>query len=318
MERITVYSTFEDGFFKILPQESTVYLGHDPSFLERSKHWAGIGRNDDIRLRVENHWDLWPGDYPLLRNIGFGSGENKTFPFAKCNNGNYTIVDKFGDLAKIEIKDFILFYGQDVIYSYYLDLNGNGKIEKADELLGRVLCKTTHDEMEQIDKLAKGEQPEADLTLTINYSFMMPDDNITRGKEYFRLCAYMESFMPDQVHRGFGKHSLLGYINDQRSDLMLADDLCLENLSRALTQESTLVAQYDIVKLLIAARRPYAEELAKTYGIEDEFAGKYNPSTALSERTIIGPLPAIALLLGGAGFWYMKRRRNQNLAQGGK
>ena len=80
-----------------------------------------------------------------------------------------------------------------------------------------------------------------------------------KGLEYFKLCGYIESMLPDQVNHGFGKHSLLGYINAQRSDIMLFNELTIENMSRALTQESTLVAKYDIVKALAAARRPICQ-----------------------------------------------------------
>ena len=65
------------------------------------------------------------------------------------------IKDKFGDLAKIDIKDFILYYGQDVVYSYYLDLNGDGKLNKDNELIGQVLCRTAHDERSEMNKLQK-------------------------------------------------------------------------------------------------------------------------------------------------------------------
>ena len=46
------------------------------------------------------------------------------------------------------------------------------------------------------------------------------------------------------------------YAGEKELDIiMLFSDLTIENMSRALTQESTLVAKYDIVKALIAAKR---------------------------------------------------------------
>ena len=314
MQVVPLYTTFEDGYLKILPQESTNYLGYSPEFFERVKHfWTGFGRKDHQRLRVTNQWDLFPGRIPFLSDINLGSGENKIYPFDKYNNGGYTIEDRYGELAKITINDFILYYGQDIVYSYYLDINGDGKIKDSDELIGKVLCRTTHDQRMALERINRHEPRESDTTVTINYSFMAPDQDKEKGLNYFDLCAYIESMIPDQVHRGYGKHSLLGLINEQRSDIMLYRFKNVENLSRALTQESTLVAKYDIIHVLNAARRPYARELARTYGIEDHFEGQYQSSSLLKEKLEIGPLPGTVLTFGliyGA-YKFMKRRRNK-------
>jgi hypothetical protein len=314
----TTYSTFEDGLFKIFPQGGTLYLGERPGSLERAKNFLGFGRDRHKRLVVKNHWDLLPGFYPLINGINFGQGDNKLYPFDKYNNGGYTLVDKFGKLAEIDIEDFVLFYGQDVLYSYYLDLNGDGKLDRKNELIGQVICRTTHDERLELKKLAKGKVPPSDLTLTLNYSFMAPDNDIEKGMKYFKLCAYMESMIPDQIKRGLGKHSLLGFINDQRSDLMLFNELNLQNMSRALTQESTLVAEYDIIRVLNAARRPYAQELAKTYRIDDYFKGQYQKSDLLHQKANIGPLDELSPFsklalgvfgIGAAGAFYLRSRK---------
>jgi len=318
LQKQTTYSTFEGGFLKILPQGSTVYLGEKPDFSERVKNFWGFGRDKHSRLKIKNHWNLWPGFYPFINGINFGSGDNKLYPFDKYNNGGYTIEDKFGKIAEIDIRDFVLFYGQDAVYSYYLDLNGDGKIDRDNEKIGEVLCRTTHDERMELKKLSRGKNPLHDLTLTINYSFMAPDNDGEKGMKYFKLCAYMESMIPDQIHRGFGKHSLLGFINDQRSDLMLFNDLNIQNMSRALTQESTLVAEYDIIRVLNEAKRPYAQELAKKYGIDDYFKGQYQASNLLKEKANVGPLdelsPFSKLAMGvfglGAGGYYLIRRKN--------
>lgn len=262
MEKSTIYHTYEDGFFKWLPQESTIYLEENPNAIERLKNFFGIGQSEHKRLRVENYWDLWPGNIPFLKEFHFGKGENEMYPFDKYNNGGYVLKDKFGKLAKINIRDFLLFYGQDVLYEYFLDLNGNGKIEEATELIGSVLCRTTHDGRVTINEIDEGKHNK-DLTFTVNYSFMAPDDDQKKGMEYFKLCAYIESFIPDQINRGFGTHSLLGLINNQRSDVMLYQELGIKNMSRALTQESTLTAKEDIQKLLRAAHRPYSENSAR-------------------------------------------------------
>ncbi|MGA1869947.1 MAG: hypothetical protein ACMUJM_15545 [bacterium] len=262
-----IYSSYEDGIVDLLPQESSIYLGEQPGFWEKLKNSVGINTKGHYLLRVENYWDLWPGRYPWLAKMSIGDGDNVIYPFDKYNNGGYVIKDRQGDIARIDIKDFILFYGQDVLYQYYLDLDGNGKIDKNKELIGKVLCRATHDEKINLEKVIGKGEPKRDITVTVNYSFMAPDSDMEKGLEYFKLCGYVESLMPDQINRGFGKHSMLGYINQQRSDIMLYLDLKIENMSRVLTQESTLVAKYDIVKVLQASQRSYAREVSQKYGI---------------------------------------------------
>ena len=310
IETVPIYMTYEDGFFDLLPQESTIYLGHHPAWFERTRD-GFLGKSQHIRLRVENYWDLYPGRYPFLRNFHIGKGENAVYPFDKHNNGGYVIKDKYGELAKIDIQDFILFYGQDVLYSYYFDLNGDGKLDEDQELIGTVLCRTTHDERLDLEKLVGEGRPKTDVTSTVQYSFMAPEPDVEQGLEFFKLCGYIESMMPDQVNRGFGKHSMLGYINAQRSEIMLFTDLTVENMSRTLTQESTLVAKYDIVKALIAAKRPYAKDVAETFGVTDLFEDQYQTSDLLQERRdwsqIIGGILILAMFAGA--FWMMRQRK---------
>jgi len=311
----TIYRSYEGGIVDIFPQESTIYLTHVPSFLERTKHFWGFDRHDKHRLRVENYWDLWPGNYWPLNKIKFGSGKNIAVPFGKCNNGGYTLEDKFGVVAQIDIKDFLLFYGQDVLYSYFLDLNGDGHINHEKELIGQVLQRTTFDKKTALESIHE-EKTESDVTKTVNYSFMAPDADIERGARFFNLCGYVESFIPDQIHRGFGKHSLLGLINEQRSDIMFYRDLTIKNMSRALSQESVLVADHDIVNVLVATRRPYAKEVAEAYGIAQDFEGGFDYLTnpQLMERTEVGPIPATLLTIVGltTGTMYLRRKRQRN------
>ncbi len=283
IETIPLYMTYEDGFFDIFPQESTIYFAHHPTFGERFKD-ALLGKSEHIRMRVERYYDLFPGRYPGLRRVHFGQGDNVVYPFDKHNLGGYSIKDKYGELARIDIQDFILFYGQDLLYSYYFDLNGDGILDEKTEFIGSVLCRSTHDDRIELEQLIGEGRPKTDVTFTTHYSFMAPKEDIEQGLEHFKLCGYVESMLPDQVNRGFGKHSLLGYINEQRSDIMLFHELNIENMSRALTQESTLVAKYDIVKALITAKRPYAQEIAETFGVAGHFAGQFQPSTRLTER----------------------------------
>ena len=313
IETTPVYMTYEDGFFDLMPQESTIYLAHKPGFFERLKD-AIIGKSDHVRLRSERYYDLFPGRYPGLRRFHVGKGDNVVYPFDKHNLGGYVIEDKYGDLARIDIRDFILFYGQDVLYSYYFDLNGDGKLDEETELIGSVLCRATHDDRIDLEKLVGEGRPKTDVTFTTHYSFMAPDSDFTKGMEYFKLCGYIESMLPDQVNRGFGKHSMLGYINEQRSDIMLFKDLTIENMSRALTQESTLVAKHDIVKAVITAKRPYAQQVAEAFEVANLFAGQYQPSTQLVERrdwSIIGGTILVCAVLAG-GYVFIRRKKHQS------
>jgi hypothetical protein len=309
IETTPIYITYEDGFIDLFPQDSTNYLAHKPTTFERMQD-GFLGKSKQIRLRVESYPDLFPGRYPLLHTIHFGEGDNVVYPFNKYNNGGYTIYDRYGKLAQIDIQDFILFYGQDVLYSYYFDLNGNGKLEKESELIGTVLCRTTHDDRVQLEELIGKGKPKADVTFTTHYSFMAPEANFEKGLEYFKLCGYIESMLPDQVNHGFGKHSLLGYINAQRSDIMLFHDLTIENMSRALTQESTLVAKYDIVKALATARRPYVKQLAVSFGVDEDVVGQYEPSPTLKERrdwrSILGAV-LLCIVVGGIAMFFKRR-----------
>ena len=72
---------------------------------------------------------------------------------------------------------------------------------------------------------------------------------------------------------------------------MLFRGLNVEDLSRALTQESTLIAKDDIIKVLSKAKRPYAKELAQIYGVGDTFKGTYQTSELLKERLDMGIMP---------------------------
>ncbi len=313
MKKQPVYATFEDGFLKLLPQESTMYLGENPGNLQRFAKWLGFNRDESEILRIENSWDLFPGSWRGFKWLNLGSGKDRNFLFDKYNNGGYSLEDRFGTIARIDIEDFFLSYGSDVVYHYYADLNGNGKIDRPNKLLnllrplfgkpkvtydehiGSVLGKPTHDEIVELEKLAKGTNPESDISLTSNYSFMAPPtSDMKNAMQYFQYGAYIESMMPDQIHRGFGQHSVLGFINDQRSDIMLFNDLTVENLSRALTQESTLVAKYDVINLLNATHRPYAKDLAEKYGIASDFEGQFVSNPDLKEKMYFGPWPWIA------------------------
>jgi hypothetical protein len=280
LNSIPIYISYEDGIIDWWPQGSTIYLGKtadDVSLLNMWKNkWFNPTKKDNLVIRVDNDWNLWPGYFPFLSQVSFGDGKNSVYPFNKYNNGGYTIKDNQGEIAKVVIEDFIFKYGQDALYKYYLDLNGDGKLSD-DELIGKVLCTSAKDEIVDLEREVGKGISKTDITLALSYSFMSPSEDFSKGMEYFHLCGDIESLMPDQIHRGFGLHSNLGNIKEQRADIMLYRDLMsqeisreqnIRNMSRVLTQESALVAKEDIVRVLLAAKRPYANEVAKMYGVD--------------------------------------------------
>ena len=188
----------------------------------------------------------------MLNKITLGDHPNIIKPFARVNNGGYILRDSKGDIAKIVIEDFILHYGDDLVYRYYLDKDGNGRLTD-NELISRVLCRVSHDQKE----LAEGDNK--DRTQRFMYTFMAGTDWEKRREEFY-LCNTIESFIVNELNRGFGKHSVIGWINNQRSNILLLEDRTLRNMGRALTPESAMVAKYDIVALLKAAKRDYINQ----------------------------------------------------------
>jgi len=282
--RKTVYADYEDGIFDWNFQESTIYLGYAPGWFERTvfnlvnhleqaKNRITLGLWDkkvhkEGVVRVENMWDFFPGNIPLLNRIRYIRGESRHFaPFDKTNNGGYVLIDSVGTLAKVEIKDFLVHYGDDLLYLYFLDKNGDGRIDREKELIGQVLYRVTFEQKEQKDlDLGKGKE-KRDVSYIVNFSFMGGyETDPEKSYQDFRLCASIESFMPDQLNRGYGKHSVLGRINEIRSDIMLFKDPTFKNRSRALTEECSLVAGEDILAVLDAAKRPFAEAFARRIG----------------------------------------------------
>ena len=284
LDKTPIMVSYEDGIFDILPQESTTYLFSNPSVKGQPKGQkikntklhkgeyptlASISdlrllkvhnpNGDIIRMRVENFWHLWPGNWWFLNKIKLGTPPNILKPFAHYNNGGYEITDSRGTIAKISIEDFILHFGNDVLYKYYLDKDGNGKIDEEKELIGQVLYRVSQDEGQTIEKeIGKGREKK-DITKRFIYTFMAGHDFGRRFEEFY-LSNTIESFIVNELNRGFGKHSDLGWINNQRSNILLINSRTVPNLGRALTPESSLVAKYDIIALLRAAGRNYIEK----------------------------------------------------------
>ena len=320
---LPVLTTFEDGIFDWLPQESTCFLGVHPGRMERILRAYCLG-GDDIRYRVQNNWDLFPGNWiPPINRFHIGSDRDIWFPFNKYNNGGYDITDEFGTVARIDFQDFWWHYGSDVVYNYFADLNGDGQIAHGvrdnPELIGRVLVKPDQDvpiDLEEVIGTGHGPQ---DVTQSMNFVYMGTTGHLETDMRYFDLCNYVETMMPDQIHRGYSRHSYLGWVNEVRADIQLFNHPNWDNMSRSLTEESVLPAPHDIVRLLIATGRPYAEQVAERYGIADQYQGQFNPSPNLHERWDLGMWPGTLLTLGSlAGIcagavWYRQKRRQNPL-----
>jgi len=283
MEKSPVFVSYEDGYFGILPQESSTFLFGNPSFVERMKNaqkamqvgpvkplapkgWETPAEfhavNPDgkiVKLRVENQWDLFPGNYWGLNHLSIGKHPNTWRPFAHYNNGGHTIEDARGTVAKIVIQDFLFHYGDDVLYKYFLDKNGDGKIDERTELIGQVLYRTSNDEKDDLEGVIGKGLEKRDVSRRYIYSFMAGSDWATRESDFY-LCNTIESFMANEINRGFGKHSYLGWINEQRSNILLSEARTVPNLGRALSPESSIVSKHDIIALLRAAGRTYQEQ----------------------------------------------------------
>lgn len=290
-ERLPVYLSVEDGVFDWLPQESSVYLFASPSLGERIALGVPVlggaaqpsaGRRpvypqvpdgrlgppaalellpsgaETARLRVENDWDLWPGGYAGLSGVALGSSPDVLRPFAHRNNGGYRLVDGLGEVARVEIVDFLLHYGLDVVYRYYLDKDADGRIDPEAELIGRVLYRTSRDESMDLEPLIGVGQEKKDVTQRALYTFMAGQDWERRFEDLY-LCNAIDTLMVDALNRGNGRHSLLANIKSQRSSFLLLKERNIANLGRALNLESGIVAKHDIVALLRAAGRDYVD-----------------------------------------------------------
>jgi hypothetical protein len=280
MQTNSIYISYEDGVFDYIPQESSTYLFSRPKLSERifadlvkmdtnsppnsatdiSKPFQITNSDSDIvHLRVERLVDLWPGNYFVLNQLAIGEPPNVVRPFAHTNNGGYEIRDDLGVIARITIEDFILRYGDDWVYHYYLDKNGDGVIDEDNERIGKVLYRVNNDERSLAKTQNDDSGNDSDITQHFSYSFMA-GSNWKSRKEDFYLCNTVESFIVNEINRGFGTFSDLGWINNQRSNIRLLENRNLGNLARAMSPESALVAKRDIVALLHAAKRSYVNK----------------------------------------------------------
>ncbi|MGV8086113.1 MAG: hypothetical protein ACP5N1_00645 [Candidatus Woesearchaeota archaeon] len=260
----TVYNSMEDGIIDWMPEGSRVYLNHTSTFGERLRlNTTG----EEGVLRITNHWDLWPGNFFGLNKWRYDGSNGEVFSlFDKYNNGGYTISDNIGDLAEIKIVDFLLKYDRDIVFEYYIDKNGDGKLNHKTELVGRVLYqqKGSQKATDPKTEIDKG-QNKKDVTYDYLIAFMggYSSDSVERYNDFVK-CGWIEAAMPDQINRGFGKHSYIGWVKDARGNIIVYNDRQPKNLSRIITEESPLTATEDIYKLLLETKRPYATK----YGVE--------------------------------------------------
>lgn len=233
----TVYHSRETGLFGFMPQGSYYrLLGEAPGYFSGWPESGTTGENDVFR--ITQFWDTLPW---------------------RTLNGGYLLSDSKGELAKVRIEDFWFNYDEDVVYWYYLDLDGNGVIDDSTEVIGKALYS-------RIMSKTSGGTDNKDVSFTVNYSYMAGCDART-AKRDFVLAGDVEAMMPDQVFDGFGVHSYLGYIEEKRDDIMLYLDRSVENLDRALKEDDTLGTKRSIVRLLLAAKRPYASGTAVRLGV---------------------------------------------------
>ncbi len=232
-----IYHSCETGLFGIMPQGSDLYLfGEVPGYMQSISNYFSDNKNsaEVYAFKITQFWDAFP--WRIL-------------------NGGYILSDSKGEIAKIKIEDFWFHYADDVVYHYYLDLNGDGVIDETTEVIGKVLFS-----MNKSDEATAGAEGEVDYT--INYSFMA-GYNLENAVNDFILCGDIEAMMPDQIFDGFGQHSYLGYIEEKRDDIMLYLDRSTENLDRAIKEDDTLGFKTSILRLLLHAKRPYVTEVAK-------------------------------------------------------
>lgn len=232
-----IYHSAETGLFGIMPQGSNLYLFNEiPGYIQSVSDYLSDKKSSEeiYAFKISQFWDAFP--WRIL-------------------NGGYVLSDSKGEVAKIKFEDFWFHYSDDVIYHYYLDLDGSGVIDETTEIIGKVLFS-----MAKSNETNTGAEGETDYT--INYSFMA-GYNIKNAVNDFVLCGDIEAMMPDQIFDGFGQHSYLGYVEEKRDDIMLYLDRNTENLDRAIKEDDSLGFKTSILRLLLYAKRPYVTEIAK-------------------------------------------------------
>lgn len=232
-----IFHSSETGLFGIMPQGSNFYMFKEiPGYIESAvNYFSGVKDTSEVyAFKISQYWDAFP--WRIL-------------------NGGYVLSDSKGAIAKIAFEDFWFNYADDCVYWYYLDLNGDGKIDDTTEVIGKVLFSKT-------ESKAASEAGAKDASYTINYSFMA-GYNMKNAMNEFVLCGDIEAMMPDQIFDGFGQHSYLGLVEEKRDDIMLYLDKTVENLDRAIKEDDTLGFKTSILRMLLYAKRPYVSELAK-------------------------------------------------------
>jgi hypothetical protein len=98
----------------------------------------------------------------------------------------------------------------------------------------------------------------------------MAGSNDSSLAEDFYLCGAVESFMINELDRGYGEHTNLGWVYHHRSSIQLLESQSFLSLSRVVTPGSSLAAKYDVVNLFRAADRGYVDQFVSGSQIIDE------------------------------------------------
>ncbi len=189
-------------------------------------------------------------------------------------NGGYIARDSVGELFRIRIRDHWLHFKNQLEYLYFLDLDGNGKIDRELELIGQVNYLPADSPLKESFK-RKGDvvltrERTEEFTRNKTYVFRVGADP-ERSMEDFWLCDAIEKMIPDAINKGFARDSHLAYIERARDDFILTHELTPAALHSAVNQEDALAWKAAVVKLLETTQRPYAAELADYYFGDPEF-----------------------------------------------
>ncbi len=259
-----IYHSSETGLFGIMPQGSRLYLFQEiPCFTRRVYDYFNAAETGEsvYTFKISQFWDAFPWRFM---------------------NGGYILSDKHGKIAMIKFEDFWFHYADDVVYHYYLDLDGDGEINETTEIIGKVLFSMTESGTPQ-------DKTEGDINYTINYSFMAGRDPQNAANDFI-LCGDIEAMMPDQIFDGFGQHSFLGFIEEKRDDIMLYLDRSTENLDRAIKEDDTLGFKTSLLRLLLYSRRPYLSKIAAKFSAGETVKFPLDNPEEKSETSTAGVL----------------------------
>ncbi|MGD8395376.1 MAG: hypothetical protein PVF43_07860 [Candidatus Eiseniibacteriota bacterium] len=191
-------------------------------------------------------------------------------------NGGYRARDAVGELFRVQIRDFWFHFQNELAYLYFLDLDGNGHIDRDTELIGQVYYKTADSPLRERFRrnpdVPLTQENTQEFTRNKTYVFRVGADPAMAARD-FELCDGIEKLLPDAIVKGFGRDSHLGYIERARDDFLLAREPTAARLHNVTSPQDAIDWKRGVVALLRAARRDYAEELAAYYAETPGFPG---------------------------------------------